>query len=115
MEKKLKMPGKTTLAVFLGGAYFVLAGGLAFAGSHPNAAVRQGKALFQQKCAGCHNKQPGDTNPFGPPNLHGIFQHKVLTPAEAHHIIRHGKGSMPPFESLSDSQIDHLLAYLKTQ
>lgn len=115
MKKKLKMPGKAGLAVFLGTSCFVLAGGLAFAGSHADVTVQRGEALFQHNCAGCHNKQPGDTNPFGPPNLHGIFQRKVLTPAEAHHIIRHGKGSMPPFKSLTDSQIDRLVAYLKTQ
>ena len=106
---------KAALAVFLGASYFMLAGGLAFAGSHPDVTVRRGKALFQKNCAGCHNKQPGDTSPFGAPNLHGIFQHKVLTPVQARSIIRHGKGSMPPFSSLSDSQIDQLLAYLKAQ
>jgi len=115
MERKLKMLGKPALAVFLGASYFVLAGGLAFAGSHPDVTVQRGKVLFQQHCAGCHNKQPGDTNPFGPPNLHGIFQHRVLTPAQARNIIRHGKGSMPPFRSLTDRQIDRLIAYLKTQ
>ena len=109
------MPIKEISVVFAAAAYFLLSGGLAFAGSHPDADVQQGKALFQQKCAGCHNKQPGDTNPFGPPNLHGIFQHKVLTPVQARHTIRYGEGSMPPFRSLSDSQLDHLLAYLKTQ
>lgn len=115
MEAKLKMLGKAALVVFLGSSYFLLPGGLAFAGCHPDVTVKSGKMLFQRDCAGCHNKQPGDTSPFGPPNLHGVFQHKVLTSAEARNIIRHGKGSMPPFGSLSDSQLDHLLAYLRAQ
>lgn len=99
----------------MGATSFVLAGGLAFGADHPTAAAKNGRALFQQSCAGCHNKQPGDTTPFGPPNLHGIFQKKVLTPTQARKIIRHGKGGMPSFGSLRDSQIDSLLAYLKTQ
>lgn len=115
MEAKLKMPGKAALAVFVGASYLMLAGGVAFAGCHPDVTAKSGKVLFQRDCAGCHNKQPGDTSPFGPPNLHGVFQHKALTPAEARNIIRHGKGSMPPFKSLSDNQLDHLLAYLKAQ
>ncbi|HEV2465396.1 MAG TPA: cytochrome c [Acidobacteriaceae bacterium] len=106
---------KAALAVVVGVSYLVLAGGLAFAGCHPDVTVKSGKALFQRDCAGCHNKQPGDTSPFGPPNLHGVFEHKVLTPEEVRNIIRHGKGSMPPFGSLSDTQLDHLLAYLKAQ
>lgn len=68
------MSGKTGSAILAGAAYFVLAVGSAFASGHTHAAsVKPGDALFHEKCVGCHNKQPGDTSPFGPPNLHGIF------------------------------------------
>ena len=115
-EAKQRMSGKTGAAILAGAAYFLLACGTAFAGDHSNASsMKPGDALFHQKCAGCHNKQPGDTSPFGPPNLHGIFQKKLLTPAEASDVIRHGRGAMPSFGTFSDIQVEELLAYLKVQ
>ena len=85
-----------------------------------NAKAKRGAAVFQQNCVSCHNKQPGDTTPFGPPNLHGIFSSKPLvtppvTPAQATDIIKKGKAPMPAFGSiLTEAQISDLIAYLKT-
>lgn len=86
-----------------------------------SARAKQGEVLFQQHCITCHNKQPGDTTPFGPPNLHGIFSKKPLvktpvTPQQATQIIKNGLAPMPPFAGvLTNSQIQALIAYLKTQ
>ena len=86
-----------------------------------NAKAKRGAAVFQQNCVSCHNKQPGDTTPFGPPNLHGIFSSKPLvtppvTPAQATDIIKKGKAPMPAFGSiLTEAQIGDLIAYLKAQ
>jgi mono/diheme cytochrome c family protein len=86
-----------------------------------NAKAKRGSALFQQNCVSCHNKQPGDTTPFGPPNLHGIFSSKSMvtppvTPAQATDIIKKGIAPMPAFGSiLTDAQISDLIAYLKAQ
>jgi mono/diheme cytochrome c family protein len=86
-----------------------------------NAKAKRGSAVFQQNCVSCHNKQPGDTTPFGPPNLHGIFSSKPLvtppvTPAQATDIIKKGKAPMPAFAGiLTDAQISDLIAYLKAQ
>src|ERR1700691_1479139 len=86
-----------------------------------NAKAKRGAAVFQQNCVSCHNKQPGDTTPFGPPNLHGIFSSKPLvtppvTPAEATDVIKKGKAPMPSFAGvLADAQISDLIAYLKAQ
>lgn len=116
-RQKLKMSGRAGSAILAGAVYFLLTGGAAFAaggGSNANS-VKRGHELFQEKCVGCHNKQPGDTAPFGPPNLHGIFKQKVITPHGASEIIRHGRGTMPAFGSLDDKQIQDLLAYLKEQ
>jgi mono/diheme cytochrome c family protein len=78
--------------------------------------AKMGSALFQQNCIVCHNKKPGDTAPFGPPNLHGVLRKKVITAAQAATIIKNGRGAMPPFGSrLSVSQIQQLIAYLHTQ
>lgn len=86
-----------------------------------NAKAKRGAAIFQQNCVSCHNKQPDDTTPFGPPNLHGIFSSKPkvsppITPAKATDIIKKGVAPMPAFGSiLTDAQIEDLIAYLKAQ
>ncbi len=86
-----------------------------------NAKAKRGAAVFQQNCVSCHNKQPGDTTPFGPPNLHGIFGSKPLvtppvTPAQATDVIKKGKAPMPAFAGiLTDAQISDVIAYLKAQ
>jgi mono/diheme cytochrome c family protein len=86
-----------------------------------SAKAKRGAAIFQQNCVSCHNKQPNDSTPFGPPNLHGIFSSKpMVTPpvtlAQATEVIKNGKAPMPAFGSiLTEAQISDLLAYLKAQ
>lgn len=76
----------------------------------------RGDALFDQNCVVCHDKPPEDYAPFGPPNLHGTLQRKVVTQIQAMITIRHGKGQMPPFAAgLTPEQIRDLIAYRKTQ
>jgi mono/diheme cytochrome c family protein len=77
--------------------------------------VRQGDAIFHQRCIVCHNKQPGDTTPFGPPNLHEIFKGPTaLKTQDAATIITNGKGRMPAFGAiLTKSEIGAVIAYLK--
>lgn len=86
-----------------------------------NVKAKRGAAIFQQNCVSCHNKQPDDSTPFGPPNLHGIFSSKPMvnppiTPAQAVATIKNGKAPMPAFGSiLTEAQIGDLIAYLKAQ
>src|ERR1700727_804322 len=86
-----------------------------------NAKAKRGAAIFQQNWVSCHNKQPDDSTPFGPPNLHGIFSSKPMvtppiTPAQATDTIKNGKAPMPAFGSiLTEAQINDLIAYLKAQ
>ena len=86
-----------------------------------NAKAIRGAAIFQQNCVSCHNKQPDDSTPFGPPNLHGIFSSKPMvsppvTVAQATDTIKNGKAPMPAFGSiLTEAQINDLIAYLKVQ
>jgi mono/diheme cytochrome c family protein len=79
--------------------------------------AKHGEALFKERCISCHNKQPGDTSPFGPPNLNGIFRKPArITTKEAASIITNGKSPMPGFGTvLSPGDIDDLIAYLKTK
>jgi len=79
-------------------------------------AAKRGDALFHQRCVVCHNKQPNDNTPFGPPNLYQVFRHKVLTVAQATEVIHKGKGPMPAFgDSITNSQIRDVVAYLSSQ
>ena len=87
------------------------------AGQPPAVAARQGAEIFQKRCVACHNKQPDDDTPFGPPNLYTAFHgHPSLTVREAETIIRQGKGNMPGFEGmLSATEIRNVIAYLRTR
>ena len=85
------------------------------------AKAKRGAVIFQQNCVSCHNKQPDDAAPFGPPNLHGMFSsksmlHPPLTPAQAEDFIKKGAAPMPAFAGvLTETQIADLIAYLKVQ
>jgi mono/diheme cytochrome c family protein len=113
------------LALSLPMAGMLLAGsvGIAVAQKPPvSAKAKQGETIFKAQCIGCHNKQPGDTTPFGPPNLHGIIGTNSastppqITPTVAAATIKTGKGIMPPFEGkLTPQDISNVVAYLKTQ
>jgi mono/diheme cytochrome c family protein len=79
--------------------------------------IEEGEKTFRQYCISCHNKAVGDTAPFGPPNLHGIFRGKsAITTAEATTVIVKGKSSMPGWGNvLTRSDISNVIAYLRTQ
>jgi mono/diheme cytochrome c family protein len=85
------------------------------------AKAKRGAVIFQQNCVSCHNKQPDDATPFGPPNLHGLFSskpfvHPALTPAQAEAFIKKGAAPMPAFGGiLTEAQLADLIAYLKAQ
>jgi mono/diheme cytochrome c family protein len=80
-----------------------------------DASAKRGDAIFHSHCITCHNKQPGDTSPFGPPNLHGVFKQGLVTPAQAQTIITEGKGGMPSFgKTLTPAEIHDVIAYVKT-
>ncbi len=115
--------GGACLLVAAGFIALTSLGGFADTAKSPvmNVKAKRGSVLFQQNCVSCHNKQPDDTTPFGPPNLHGIFSgkplvHPALTPEQATEFIRKGSSPMPAFGSLlTEAQISDLIAYLKAQ
>lgn len=88
----------------------------AMAAESNSARAKQGEDIFKQKCVGCHNKQPGDTTPFGPPNLNGVFKGPTpLSTKNAEDIITNGTTTMPEFgKTLSKNDINDVIAYLKT-
>ena len=81
------------------------------------AAAKRGSAIFHKRCIVCHNKQPDDTSPFGPPNLYAVFRGKPkITTAQAETIIMNGKGQMPSFKAvLTKDEIRSILAYLRSK
>jgi len=79
--------------------------------------IKHGSQIFATRCIVCHNKQPGDNSPFGPPNLYSAFKGKAaITATQAETIITKGKSPMPPFGTvLSKNDISSVVAYLKAQ
>jgi len=71
----------------------------------------QGAALFEQKgCAHCHGPAGFGGSDSGP-DLSNV--RKQLKPAEIAHQIHDGGKNMPPFgSSLTDEEIQSLVAYL---
>lgn len=78
--------------------------------------AKRGVTVFEQHCIAYRNKQPGNTAPFGPPNLNGIFPSpSLLTTKQAEGIIAIGKVATPAWGAvLTQSDIDDMVAYLKT-
>ena len=77
------------------------------------AAVRGRRIFYEDSCAGCHDTQ--GTMKLTGPNLKGLY-HRRPRPVDAQirTLIQHGKGNMPAFNYLSNSQVNDLLAYLKS-
>lgn len=76
-------------------------------------ALADGKRIFNQSCAACHDTL-GTTTKSGP-RLKNYYRHQPR-PADTtvHTIIQRGKGRMPAFSTLNKLQIDDLIVYLKT-
>lgn len=76
-----------------------------------------GASVFISKCASCHGRNGTPTavgKSLNAPDL-GSTAVQIRTDAELHQIIANGKGNMPPFkDSLSDAQIDALIAHIRT-
>ena len=86
-------------------------------GLNPTQAI--GRHVFDANCARCH--EPYSSHGLHGPSLHNLYKKQYLPsgmPANDERIaevIVRGHGKMPGFGgTLSDSQIDTLLAYLKT-
>ncbi len=97
-----------------GVAFFSVLGFGGDKNTQSSASIKRGDLLFHQLCVSCHNKQPGDDYPFGPPNLYDVLRRKEITSSQASEVIRHGRAQMPPFGSrITDGQISDLIGYLE--
>jgi quinoprotein glucose dehydrogenase len=68
-----------------------------------------GESVYQSQCSGCHGINRAGSPP-AIPALWGI--EGILTEPEIRGIIRQGRGRMPPFNSLSDEQVQAVVRYL---
>jgi mono/diheme cytochrome c family protein len=77
----------------------------------------RGAAVYQAHCARCH--RPNDTHPLNGPGLQAITKVSAMpsgappTDERLTAVILRGRGMMPA-TSLTDDQLQDLLAYLKT-
>ena len=75
-----------------------------------------GEHLFKQYCSACHSTEPGKK--IVGPSLHAEMKGASprKTTAEVKTTIMNGNGTMPAFKTqLAPTDIDNLVAYLKTQ
>ena len=68
-----------------------------------------GERVYQNQCSGCHGINRAGSPP-AIPALEGI--EGILTDKEIADTIRQGKGRMPPFNSLSDAEVQAVVRYL---
>jgi mono/diheme cytochrome c family protein len=87
----------------------------AHAASKTKAAEEAGAVLFRDKgCAYCHGA--GGTGGKKGPDLANLRNDRLWTPANITHQILNGGQKMPPFsDSLTDAEIQQLVAYLRAK
>ena len=77
-------------------------------------AARNGERIFVQSCSPCHDVHTSASR-VGPSLKSYYSDHEPRpTDAQVRAIISQGKGKMPKFSNLSNTQTDDLIAYLKT-
>jgi quinoprotein glucose dehydrogenase len=75
----------------------------------PPPAGSLGQKVYQNQCSGCHGMNRAGSPP-AIPALEGI--EGMLTDQEIAGIIHQGRGRMPPFNSLTDEQVQAVVRYL---
>ena len=70
----------------------------------------RGRGLFEANCSLCHGSDRRGKPPMIP-SLVDVYEH--LVDEDILKVVRYGKGPMPAFAKLDDSEVEALLAYLK--
>ena len=71
--------------------------------------VSEAPTIFANTCASCHGAEGRGQKPLFPAIV-GIS--KRLSPEEFRTVVKQGRGRMPAFASIPDSQIDKLMSYI---
>jgi mono/diheme cytochrome c family protein len=89
-------------------------GVLSSAAAAPSPAAEQGRRIFAQSCAGCHDAH--STQRLAGPGMKDYFRlHRPQpTATSVRAVIQHGRGAMPGFPQWTAGQIESLIAYLRT-
>lgn len=109
--KQVSLIGPGAVIVFLVLA-IAIASAMTSQDSGPQAAA-QGKRVFNQYCAACHDTL-GTFAKSGPELKNYYRRRPYPTDTTLRSIIQQGRGKMPAFSTLNKSQVDQLIAYLKT-
>ena len=64
-----------------------------------------GKALYEANCAGCHGNDASGTSA---PSLLEMSDEQFIE------AVKNGKGYMPAFPDLSDTDIDNIIAFVRS-
>ena len=113
--RRLSLPLLASVVLFVGAAIGAVGEPSAKTASP---ALKHGETIFQSRCVVCHNKKPGNSAPFGPPNLFQVFgaQPPVLTTEHAEQIVMQGMGQMPAFNGvITKADVRDVIAYLRTE
>jgi cytochrome c2 len=73
-----------------------------------------GKRTFNQYYAACHNTSDSATTKSGPMLKHYYRHQPPPGDSIVRRTIQQGKGRMPALSTLDSSQVNDLIAYLKT-
>ena len=84
-------------------------------------AAKEGEALFNAKCAQCQGDTAAGNEAAGPPLVHIIYEPNHHSDAAFHLAAKQGVrahhwqfGNMAPVESVSEADIEKILAYVRT-
>ena len=70
-----------------------------------------GPDSYQKNCEGCHGLKGAGVKDSGPK----LEKLSIRIPDDnIRHFIREGRGKMPGFKMMSDTELDALIAYIKT-
>jgi quinoprotein glucose dehydrogenase len=85
-------------------------GGPGAAGGGVDPVAAQGRAMYEQTCQQCHGVTLGAEN-GGAPSLIGILDR--MSEADVRTTIRDGRGPMPTFATMGESDLTGLVAFLR--
>jgi len=82
---------------------------------YARADIEAGKAVYQAHCAACHGTD-GRGEAAMRSQMGGLDISAVAgqSPDRVAHVVRHGKGAMPPFYEITDEELGKMLIYLRT-
>lgn len=86
-------------------------------GTEMSAAAQRGERVFKMQCGICHNAHTNEA--LHGPGMKGLYKRQELpsgvslTDEHVRQTIQHGRNMMPPIP-LDPSQVDDVIAYLKT-